>query len=75
MERAYGEKLNGAVALSLRALQTLWPERPCSACASWQPVEIVTFDHAPRPETCPACSRHMPIVTALEIVGVSYDAI
>jgi hypothetical protein len=38
-------------------------------------VEIVTFDHALRPETCPTCGRYLAIATAVEIVGVSFGAI
>jgi hypothetical protein len=75
MDRFTPEPTNGAGALSLRALRALWPAPPCPDCADWQTVEIVTFDRALRPETCPACSRYLPIATALEIVGVSYDAI
>jgi hypothetical protein len=75
MERSIDEHPSGAAALSLRTLRALWPEPVCPDCADWQVVEIITFDHALRPETCPTCGRHVPIATAVELVGVSYEAI
>jgi hypothetical protein len=75
MDQSSNQEPNGAAALSLQALRLLWPAPACPTCADWQPVEIVTFDRALRPETCPTCGRHLPIATAVEIVGVSYAAI
>jgi hypothetical protein len=75
MEQFNSERPDGAGDLSLRALRALWPVPACPGCADWQAVEIVTFDRPLRPETCPMCGRHPPIETAVEVVGVSYDAI
>lgn len=61
----------------LNRLATIWPPplAGCDTCRHWQNVEIVTFDRPLRPEICSACKRRLPIVTAVQIDGVSWDEI